>query len=106
MRSTKVSYLELWSPIVSSLLDSGLEHSGAAGALKAAIAKGGGEKRGTKDRFVRFGDAFEEIEILHKAVKWDGDDELREKLKIEVNRMIVPTYSKFYMAKASDFSNS
>lgn len=59
MRSTKASYLEIWSPLVSALLDAGLDQSGAAGAIKAGIGavKGGGgtERRETKDRCVRFG---------------------------------------------------
>ncbi|KAI5475476.1 exocyst complex component, exo70 subunit [Pseudohyphozyma bogoriensis] len=100
MRTTKASYLEIWSPLVSALLDAGIDQSGAAGAIKAGIGavagKGGGEKRETKDRFVRFHDSFEEVEQLHQSAKLDeGEAELRERLKGEVTRMIVPTYSKF-----------
>ncbi|KAM0748330.1 exocyst complex component, exo70 subunit [Meredithblackwellia eburnea MCA 4105] len=98
MRSTKASYLEIWSPLVSALLDAGIDQSGAAGAIKAGIGavKGGGEKRETKDRFVRFHDAFSDVEELHTVAPLDsGEQELRERLKGEVERMIVPTYSKF-----------
>ncbi|KAK4700095.1 RNA-binding protein NOB1, partial [Phenoliferia sp. Uapishka_3] len=117
MRSTKASYLEvrlssltfwtaqaqhnafkIWSPLVSALLDAGIDQSGVAGGIKAGISslKGGDEKRETKDRFVRFHDAFEEVESLHAAAKLDeGEQELRERLKGEVERMIVPTYTKF-----------
>ncbi|KAL8280895.1 hypothetical protein RQP46_006574 [Phenoliferia psychrophenolica] len=98
MRSTKAGYLEIWSPLVSALLDAGIDQSGVAGGIKAGISslKGGDEKRETKDRFVRFHDAFEEVESLHQAAKLDeGEQELRERLKGEVERMIVPTYTKF-----------
>lgn len=39
-------------------------------------------------RFVRFHDAFEEVEALHAVAKLDeGESELRERLKGEVERM-------------------
>lgn len=128
MRSTKASYLEvghlpcsdasgltqtasqIWSPLVSALLDAGIDQSGVAGGIKAGISslKGGDEKRETKDRFVRFHDAFEEVESLHQAAKLDeGEQELRERLKGEVERMIVPTYTKFLARhRNGDFSKS
>lgn len=89
MRGLKISYLEIWSPLISSLLDAGSESSGLI-----AVVKGGGEKRETKDRFVRFGDAFEEIEALHRGARLEGD-ELKEKLREDVQRMVGPTYEKF-----------
>ncbi|KAK4057193.1 exocyst complex component exo70 [Microbotryomycetes sp. JL221] len=99
MRSTKASYLEIWSPLVSAMLDAGLDQSGAAGAIKAGIGavKGvGTERRELKDRFLRFNDAFAEVEALHNVAKIDeGEAELRERLKGEVERMVLPTYTKF-----------
>lgn len=108
MRTMKANYLDIWSPLVSSLLDGGVEHSGAVGTLKAGIGavKGGVEKRETKDRFVRFNDAFEEVELVHGVARLDeGEVELRERLKSEVEKMIVPTYSKFLARqRAGEFS--
>lgn len=115
MRSAKSAYLENWSPLVSALLDAGLDQGGAAGAIKAGLGavKGGGlagasEKRETKDRFVRFHDAFEEVEELHRGTRLDeGEQELRERLKGEVERMVVPTYSKFLARhRGGEFSKS
>ncbi|BGP00109.1 Exocyst complex component, exo70 subunit [Rhodotorula toruloides ATCC 204091] len=108
MRTTKASYLEIWSPLVSALLDAGFaEQSGAAGALKAglgAVTGGGGtERRETKDRFVRFHEALEEVEQLHQQAKLDdGDVELKERLRDEVDRMVAPTYAKFVQRHRKD----
>jgi hypothetical protein len=110
MRSTKASYLDIWSPLVSALLDAGLDQSGAAGAIKAGIGavKGvGTERRELKDRVVRFHDAFEEVEMLHGVAKLDeGEAELRERLKGEVERMVIPTWTKFIARHRNDFSKS
>lgn len=110
MRSSKALYLEIWSPLVSAILDAGIDQSGAAGAIKAGIGavKGGGEKRETKDRFMRFHDAFEEIEQLHATSKLDeGEAELRERLKGEVQRMVLPTFTKFLARhRNGEFSKS
>jgi hypothetical protein len=110
MRSAKVAYLDIWSPLVSTLLDAGIDSSGAAGAIKAGIGavKGGGDKRETKDRFVRFFNEFEEIESLHQVARLDeGEVELRERLKGEVARMLIPSYTKFFERhRNGDFSKS
>lgn len=111
MRSTKASYLEIWSPLVSAMLDAGLDQSGAAGAIKAGIGavKGvGTERRELKDRFLRFNDAFAEVEALHQVAKLDeGEAELRERLKGEVERMLIPTYTKFLARhRNGEFSKS
>lgn len=68
-RSAKSNYLEIWSPLIKALLDAPAETSGATQALKAGlgVVKGGGEKRETKDRFIRFQEAFEEVEALHQV---------------------------------------
>ncbi|TNY20814.1 exocyst complex component, exo70 subunit [Rhodotorula diobovata] len=108
MRALKASYLDAWSPLVSALLDAGFaEQSGAAGALKAGLGavKGGGgtERRETKDRFVRFHEALEEVEALHHQARFEeGEAELRERLKGEVERMVVPTYAKFVQRHRKD----
>ncbi|BGP16810.1 hypothetical protein JCM10213_004658 [Rhodosporidiobolus nylandii] len=108
MRAVKASYLDVWSPLVSALLDAGFaEQSGAAGALKAGLGAvkgaGGTERRETKDRFVRFHEALEEVEELHRVAKWEeGEVELRERLKGEVERMVVPTYAKFVQRHRKD----
>ncbi|GAA5851675.1 hypothetical protein JCM8547_001171 [Rhodosporidiobolus lusitaniae] len=110
MRTTKAAYLDVWSPLVSALLDAGFaEQSGAAGALKAGLGAvkgaGGTERRETKDRFVRFHEALEEVEALHaqQGVRWEeGEVELRERLRDEVERMVVPTYAKFVQRHRKD----
>ncbi|GAA5839096.1 hypothetical protein JCM11251_003675 [Rhodosporidiobolus azoricus] len=108
MRTVKASYLDVWSPLVSALLDAGFaEQSGAAGALKAGLGAvkgaGGTERRETKDRFVRFHEALEEVEVLHAGARWEeGEVELRERLKGEVERMVVPTYAKFVQRHRKD----
>ena len=109
MRATKSSYLEIWSPLVGALLDAGLsEHNGViSGGIKAGIGavkgSGGTERRDTKDRFVRFHEALEEVEELHRVAKLDeGEVELRERLKGEVERMCVPTYAKFVQKHRKD----
>lgn len=107
LRGLKIAYLEIWSPLVSALLDQGLDNSGAAGAIRAVT--GGADKRETKDRFVRFADAFDDVQALHRAAPWDlaADLELKEKLRDEVEKMIVPTYTKFVAKHAAgDFSKS
>ncbi|GAA5981638.1 hypothetical protein JCM11641_003926 [Rhodosporidiobolus odoratus] len=108
VRTVKASYLDVWSPLVSALLDAGFaEHSGAAGALKAGLGAvkgaGGTERRETKDRFVRFHEALEEVEELHRNSRFEeGEVELRERLKGEVERMVVPTYAKFVQRHRKD----
>ena len=109
MRTSKSTYLEMWSPLISALLDAGTDLSGAVGAIKAGIGavKGGGDKRENKDRFLRFQDALEEIELIHSTARLsEGDSELRERLKGEVERMVVPTYSKFLARHRTDISKS
>jgi hypothetical protein len=108
MRTTKANYLEVWSPLVSALLDAGFaEQSGAAGALKAGLGAvkgaGGTERRETKDRFVRFHEALEEVEAVHAQARFEETEvELRERLKGEVERMVVPTYAKFVQKHRKD----
>lgn len=108
MRSTKASYLDIFGPLVSTLLDAGT--GGESNVLKVGLGavKGGAENRNTKDRFVRFYDAFEQVEELHKVAQLDeGEGELRERLKGEVERMVVPTYTKFLAKhRAGEFSKS
>lgn len=93
---------------MSALLDAGFaEQSGAAGALKAGLGAvkgaGGTERRETKDRFVRFHEALEEVEAVHQQARFEeGEQELRERLKGEVERMVVPTYAKFVQKHRKD----
>lgn len=108
-RNAKANYLDLYGPLISALLDAGTDTSGAVGAIKAGIGavKGGGEKRENKDRFLKFQDALEEVESIHATSKLSEEDsELRERLKGEVERMVVPTYSKFLARHNADFSKS
>jgi exocyst complex protein 7 len=101
-RQAKTSYLEIFSPLVSCLMDAGVEQS----ALKSAIGVGNTEKKDTKDRFGRFNEALEEVESLHKMARLDKNEpNLRERVKDEVIRMCVPTYTRF-VQKHENFSKS
>lgn len=101
-RAAKTSHLEIFSPLVSCLMDAGVEHS----VLKSAIGVGNTEKKDTKDRFQRFNEALEEIEQLHRTARLDRNDEtLRERVKDEVIRMCVPTYTRF-VQRHENFSKS
>lgn len=101
-RQAKTSYLEVFSPLVSCLMDAGVEHS----VLKSAIGVGNTEKKDTKDRFGRFNEALEEIESLHKLARLDKNEHnLRERVRDEVIRMCVPTYTRF-VQKHENFSKS
>ncbi|CAH7685484.1 Cullin repeat-like-containing domain protein [Phakopsora pachyrhizi] len=103
IRTLKVGYLEIWAPLISALMDSG---GGAEdgksgfglGAVKSALPgqQAGAERRDVKDRLARFNEAFEEVVSLHKIARIDNwDVEMKEKLRNEIERMIVPTYAKF-----------
>jgi exocyst complex protein 7 len=103
-RSSRSAYLEIFSPLVSCLMDAGMEQS----MLKSAIGVGNTEKKDTKDRFARFNDALEEVEQIHKLGKVDRSPEnadFRARLKDEVVRMCVPTYTAF-VRKHDNFSKS
>lgn len=101
VRACKVRYMEVWSPLISALMDAGGEDSKGGfglGAVKSALPgqQAGAERREVKDRFGRFNDAFEEVVNLHKVAQFDkSDGEVRERLRDEIERMIVPTYAKF-----------
>lgn len=116
MRSAKAQYLEVWSPLISALMDAGDDKGGfGLGVVKSALPgqHGGAERREVKDRcvgiptlsapglnkcgrFGRFNDAFEEIETLHGYAKLERSEaDMRERLRDEVERMVVPTYGKF-----------
>ena len=101
-RIAKTGYLEIFSPLVSCLMDAGVEHS----MLKSAIGVGNTEKKDVKDRFARFNDALEEIEVLHRIARLDRNEEgLRERSRDEVIRMCVPTYAAF-VKRHDSFSKS
>ena len=101
-RQAKTRYLEIFSPLVSCLMDAGVEQS----VLKSAIGVGTTEKKDTKDRFGRFNEALEEVESLHKVARLDKNEQnVRERVKDEVIRMCVPTYTRF-VQKHENFSKS
>lgn len=101
-RSAKSSYLEIFSPLVSCLMDAGVEHS----KLKSAVGIGNTEKQDVKDRYIRFNDALDEIENIHRVARLDkNEDALRERVKDEVIRMCVPTYAAF-IKRHENFSKS
>jgi exocyst complex protein 7 len=95
----------------------GLAAAGAA-ALKAAAAAAAGagsssggvaaERRDIKDRFARFQDALADVETLHRIAALDpGEEDMRQRLKDEVSRMVCPTYAKFHSRhQKGEFSKS
>lgn len=100
-RAAKASYLDIFSPLVSCLMDAGVEHS----KLKSAVGIGNNEKQDTKDRFARFNDALEDIESIHRVARIDrGEEALRDRVKDEVIRMCVPTYTAF-LKRHDNFSS-
>jgi exocyst complex protein 7 len=95
MRTGKAAYLEVFSPLVSCLMDAGETSSGGlAGALKNA-ATGGSASAPAADRerrLARFADALTDIEGLHRTARLDpGEAELRERVRDEVERMVIPS---------------
>ena len=92
-RTAKANYLDVFSPLVGCLMDAGLEGgSSLAGAIKGAVGGQSSERREVKDRFHRFEDALGEIEVLHRTARLDaGEVEMRERLKGEVDRMVIPS---------------
>ena len=107
-RNAKSAYLEIFSPLVSCLMDAGMsDHHGASSSLKNVIGVGGNnEKKDTKDRFGRFNEALEEIEHLHRIARLDrNESDLRERVKDEIVRMCVPTYTSF-VKRHDNFSKS
>ncbi|KAA1066047.1 hypothetical protein PGT21_019274 [Puccinia graminis f. sp. tritici] len=99
VRTCKVRYLEIWSPLISALMDAGGEEGKfGLGAVKSALPgqHAGAERRDVKDRFGRFNEAFEEVIQLHQAANLaNNDPDLKDQLRDEIERMIMPTYAKF-----------
>lgn len=95
-RTAKAAYLENFSPLVSCLMDAGVGDTGLAGALKGAAGIGGGsEKREVKDRLHRFSDALAEVEAAHRGARIDPSEvELRERIKGELEKMVIPSASR------------
>lgn len=99
VRTCKVRYLEIWSPLISALMDAGADDGKfGLGAVKSALPgqHAGAERRDVKDRFGRFNEAFEEVMLLHQAANIASNDpDLKDQLRNEIERMIMPTYAKF-----------
>jgi exocyst complex protein 7 len=95
VRTCKVRYLEIWSPLISALMDAGAEDGKfGLGAVKSALPgqHAGAERRDVKDRLGRFNDAFEEVMLLHQAANIASNDpDLKDQLRNEIERMIMPT---------------
>lgn len=93
MRSSKAAYLEVFSPLVSCLMDAG-ESTSLAGALKSAATGGAAPSADRERRLARFADALSDIEGLHRTARLDpGEAELRERMHDEVERMVLPSAS-------------
>lgn len=103
-RTAKASYMQLFSGLVGCLMDATSDQ----GLLKSAVSGAvGGEKRDVKDRFARFNDALLEVENVHRLARLDaGEEEMRERLHGEVEKMIMPTYGKFASRNSAAMTKS
>ncbi|KAI8452662.1 Exo70 exocyst complex subunit-domain-containing protein [Phakopsora pachyrhizi] len=96
IRNLKVGYLEIWAPLILTLMDSGGDaEDGKSGfgldAVKSALPgqQAGAKCRDVKDWLARFNKAFEEVVSLHKITRIDNwDVKMKEKLRNEIERMI------------------
>jgi exocyst complex protein 7 len=83
--------------LISALMDAGGEEGKfGLGAVKSALPgqHAGAERRDVKDRFGRFNEAFEEVIQLHQAANLaNNDPDLKDQLRDEIERMIMPTCS-------------
>lgn len=108
-RNAKSAYLEIFSPLVSCLMDAGMNdghHHSSALKNVIGVGRGDNEKKDTKDRFGRFNEGLEEIENLHKLARLDRNEaDLRNRVKDEIVRMCVPTYTSF-VKRHDNFSKS
>ncbi|KAL9936033.1 hypothetical protein V8E36_004875 [Tilletia maclaganii] len=111
LRQANSRYLDAWAPLVSYLMDDAGSSGGGGsgrGGWGGAHVRGGydAEKIPTKERFAKFYETLEELDRLHRAYPVGREDvALRERLKKEVGRMILPLYGRFVTKhKTSGFS--
>ncbi|KAE8227219.1 hypothetical protein CF326_g7596 [Tilletia indica] len=108
LRQANARYLDAWAPLVTYLMEDASSSGGGGGGWKAAYPRGGfdSDKMPTKERFAKFYEGLDDLERLHRAYPVGREDrELRERLKKEVGRMIVPLYTRFVTKhKTSGFS--
>ncbi|EPQ31833.1 uncharacterized protein PFL1_00032 [Pseudozyma flocculosa PF-1] len=112
-RQANTAYLDAWSPVVSTLMEdqplAGAQSQYHRHATTKLMGVGGAsEKNQVKDRFAKFYEGLDDLERLHRAYPFSREDqELKERLRRDVERMVCPMYAKF-MAKhrAGDFTKN
>ncbi|CAO1619266.1 unnamed protein product [Sympodiomycopsis kandeliae] len=109
-KEARKQYLDAWNPLVSSLMDENIGLNSSAGGSKSSSGNTSekAQKEDAKQRFARFFESLEDLERLHMAYPLSRDDEmLRESLKREVLRLVLPLYSRFVSKQmAAHFSSN
>lgn len=100
MRESHTAYIDAWGPVVSALTEDGAGLSSKSGSSKLGGAVLGGgdraQKEDAKQRFARFFEGLEDLERLHLAYPLSREDEdLRENLKRDVIKLVLPLYRRF-----------
>lgn len=112
MREARTAYLDAWGPVVSALMDEGAGLNAKSGSSKlGGGVLGSGEraqKEDAKQRFARFFEGLEDLERLHMAYPLSrDDDELRDNLKRDVIKLVLPLYRRFSAKQmAANFSSN
>lgn len=90
MRSANTAYLDAWGPVVSPLMEEGLNSSRAGGKGALGGLGGGSERNAVKDRFAKFYEGLDDLERLHRAYPISKEDgELKDRLKNDVVRYVL-----------------
>lgn len=108
LRSAYSSYLEAWNPVIGPLMEDTPGLTSKPSGPKLAGMGGNSEKAAVKDRFAKFYDGLDDLERLHRAFPIAREDEqLKERLRTDVVRMVIPMYSRFVAKhKMGDFSKN
>ncbi|PWN47507.1 hypothetical protein IE53DRAFT_247186 [Violaceomyces palustris] len=113
MRSANTAYLDAWGPVISplmedgggltsnstnpsSLLSSNVTSTTSTTTTSRLLGGSSNEKNSIKERFTKFSDSLEDLERLHRAYPFSKEDtELKQKLRSEVTRLVLPLYKRF-----------
>ncbi|CAO1612756.1 unnamed protein product [Parajaminaea phylloscopi] len=114
MRETRTAYMDAWGSVVSALMEEGGSLSSssktASSKLGAGVLGGGdrAQKEDAKQRFARFFEGLEDLERLHLAYPLSREDaELRDNLRRDVVKMVMPLYRRFVSRQmAANFSSN
>lgn len=111
-RTARVAYLDAWHPVIAALMDDNVgltkPSTSKLSTLGGASSGERAQKEDAKQRFAKFFEGLEDLERLHMAYPLSrDDDDLRESLRREVLRLVMPLYSKFVAKQmAAHFSSN